>query len=81
MKQQYKHDVVGGNFRIDAMQAALLRVKLKHLPAAEALRISHADFYREEIKTNKVVLPVYVRGKHVYNQFTLRIPGNRDLVF
>lgn len=79
-KPKYYHKIVGGNFRLDALQAAILRVKLKHLLAWTAGRRKNADRYRrlfgEAGLGSKVVLPSDVPG-HIYNQFVLRVE-NRD---
>jgi dTDP-4-amino-4,6-dideoxygalactose transaminase len=66
---------VGGNFRLDALQAAILRVKLPHLDHWTALRRSHAQRYREalSIHSARLGLPAELPGrKHAYNQFVLR---------
>jgi dTDP-4-amino-4,6-dideoxygalactose transaminase len=80
MQPKYYHKVVGGNFRLDALQAAVLRVKLKHLPAWTAGRRRNADRYRglfaETGLAGKVMLPSDVPG-HIYNQFVIQV-GNRD---
>ncbi len=79
-KPKYYHKVVGGNFRLDALQAAVLRVKLKHLPAWTTARRSNADRYRALFGAAglgaKVALPSDVPG-HIYNQFVIRVE-NRD---
>ena len=79
-KPKYYHKVVGGNFRLDALQAAILRVKLGHLPAWTAGRRSNAERYRKAFSAAglgaKVVLPSDVPG-HIYNQFVIRVE-NRD---
>lgn len=77
MKPKYVHRTVGGNFRLDALQAAVLRVKLKHLPKWTAARRSNADRYRrlfaEAGLGGTVVLPADAPG-HIYNQFVIRVP-------
>jgi dTDP-4-amino-4,6-dideoxygalactose transaminase len=74
-KPKYYHRVVGGNFRLDALQAAVLRVKLKHLPRWSEGRRANAERYRrlfaEEGLTTDVRLPGDVPG-HIYNQFVVR---------
>jgi dTDP-4-amino-4,6-dideoxygalactose transaminase len=79
-KPKYRHKWVGGNFRLDALQAAVLRVKLKHLPAWTAGRRANADRYRKLFAEAKlpVRLPCDVPG-HIYNQFVIRLAG-RDAV-
>jgi dTDP-4-amino-4,6-dideoxygalactose transaminase len=76
-KPKYHHKVVGGNFRLDALQAAVLRVKLAHLDDWSEGRRANADRYRavfEEMDlVGRVGLPEDVPG-HVYNQFVIRVP-------
>jgi dTDP-4-amino-4,6-dideoxygalactose transaminase len=83
MKPKYYHQLVGGNFRLDALQAAVLRVKLKHLPAWTAGRRANAERYRQLFATaglgTKVVLPGDAPG-HIYNQFVLRVPDRDRLL-
>ena len=73
----YHHERIGGNFRIDAMQAAVLRVKLRHLSAWTEARRRNADRYRELFAAiaprAPVQLPIEVPGRrHIYNQFVIR---------
>lgn len=79
-KPKYHHSLVGGNFRLDALQAAILRVKLKHLTKWTGMRRHNADRYRllfEEIGLLEcVALPENSPG-HIYNQFVGRFP-DRD---
>lgn len=76
--KQYYHDKIGGNFRIDALQATLLNVKIKYLPEAEVKRIEHADLYFEHLQNVKTfMLPPKVRGHHTFNQFTIRVVDDR----
>ena len=73
---KYYHRLVGGNFRLDAVQAAVLRVKLKHLTTWTGKRRANADRYRmffEDAGLHKrVVLPSDTPG-HVYNHFVIRV--------
>ncbi len=75
-KPKYYHKVVGGNFRLDALQAAVLAVKLPHLAAWARGRRTNADEYRrlfaEAGLDDRVSLPVDAEG-HVYNQFVIRV--------
>ena len=73
---KYFHRLVGGNFRLDALQAAVLRVKLKYLSAWTSARRANADRYRRLLKEagldEWVVLPTDTPG-HTYNQFVIRV--------
>ncbi len=75
---KYLHAVVGGNFRLDALQAAILRVKRRYLPGWSAARRRNAARYAERLADLRdvVVLPTDVPG-HVYNQYVIRVP-DRD---
>lgn len=82
MRPKYYHRYVGGNFRIDALQAAVLHVKLPHLDSWSEGRRRNAKFYAEmfaEAGTKeRVILPRELEGRHhVYNQFVLRFPEGR----
>jgi dTDP-4-amino-4,6-dideoxygalactose transaminase len=74
-KPKYYHKIVGGNFRLDALQAAVLRVKLPHLAGWSAARRRNADRYRVlfEKAGSPVTLPKDEPG-HIYNQFVIRAP-------
>jgi dTDP-4-amino-4,6-dideoxygalactose transaminase len=82
---QYVHETVGGNFRLDALQAAVLRVKLRHLEAWTAARRRHAGQYRallhEAATDHQVVLPREEDpgARDVYNQFVIRVPDRDGL--
>ncbi len=74
-RPKYYHKVVGGNFRLDALQAAVLRVKLKHLDAWTAARQRNAERYRQLFTAAgvDVGLPCDAGyGRHIYNQFVIR---------
>lgn len=75
-RPKYVHQVVGGNFRLDALQAAILRVKLPHLPAWTQRRQANADRYRRLFSTLPGI-PTELRlpesaSDHIYNQFVIR---------
>jgi len=76
-RPKYYHQAIGGNFRIDALQAAILMVKLPHLRAWSEARRANADRYRKLFAASKVpaelILPSDAPG-HIYNQFTVRAP-------
>ena len=78
MQPKYYHHIVGGNFRLDALQAAVLRVKLPHLESWTAGRQRNAARYRalfEEAQlTDAVTLPTEAPNRtHIYNQFNIRV--------
>ncbi len=73
--RRYYHDIVGGNFRMDGFQGALLNVKLPHLAAWTARRRAIAGRYLAEIKLADVRLPEQpAYGQSVFHQFTIRHP-------
>jgi dTDP-4-amino-4,6-dideoxygalactose transaminase len=79
---KYQHRVVGGNFRLDALQAAVLQVKLKYLNRWTEARRQNAARYREYFSNAGLVeeigLPQDAPG-HVYNQFVIRCPKRDEL--
>jgi dTDP-4-amino-4,6-dideoxygalactose transaminase len=72
--RKYHHEIVGGNFRLDALQAAILRTKLPHLEAFSAARARNASRYRELLAGTPVELPPAEEPgeRCVYNQFVIR---------
>lgn len=75
---RYYHDEVGTNSRLDTLQAAILRVKLKRLEQWTARRIAHAGLYRKTLAELGVPvrapeLPAWP-SRHVYHQFVIRAP-------
>jgi dTDP-4-amino-4,6-dideoxygalactose transaminase len=91
MQPKYFHREVGANFRMDPLQAALLHIKLPHLPSFNCARAGNAIFYHESLKGRlgiaenrpgadkaaKILLPVDFSGQGIWNQFTLRVTGGR----
>jgi dTDP-4-amino-4,6-dideoxygalactose transaminase len=74
-KPKYHHSTVGGNFRLDELQAAILRVKLQYLPIWTEARRRNAQRYRQLLNaadlTEQIALPEDTPG-HIYNQFVIR---------
>ncbi len=72
--------VLGNTSRLDAMQAAILSVKLKHLETFTKNRRLIADIYRKNLASAPLILPVEAPGaKHVYHLFVVRVPdGKRE---
>ena len=81
MEPKYYHQLVGGNFRIDELQAAVLVIKLRHLDDWSRARQENACFYFGAFEKaglkDIVTLPAALPGRHIYNQFVIRSP-NRD---
>jgi dTDP-4-amino-4,6-dideoxygalactose transaminase len=83
MRPKYFHHYVGGNFRIDALQAAILHIKLAHLEAWHEGRRRKAEIYRREFANaslgERVVLPEELPGRrHIYNQYVVRFTEGRE---
>jgi dTDP-4-amino-4,6-dideoxygalactose transaminase len=81
---KYFHKRIGGNFRLDALQAAVLRVKLPHLDRWTAARRANADRYDAliygSVVAEHVTLPARAADcQHIFNQYVIRLPG-RDTV-
>jgi UDP-2-acetamido-2-deoxy-ribo-hexuluronate aminotransferase len=81
MRVRYYHDHTGVNSRLDTIQAAVLRVKLKHLDQFNSARKSVADFYDNAFRSpGSVIIPERVSwSDHIFHQYTLKITdGRRD---
>ena len=82
---KYYHEIIGANFRLDALQAAVLDVKLNYLESWHSARRAHAEFYNQAFQGTAVQTPraVYASGGltnfHIYNQYVIRVP-DRDKV-
>jgi dTDP-4-amino-4,6-dideoxygalactose transaminase len=79
MEPKYYHQLVGGNFRLDELQAVVLSIKLQHLDAWTLGRQENACFYFEAFERaglkGTVTLPAALPGvRHIYNQFVVRFP-------
>jgi dTDP-4-amino-4,6-dideoxygalactose transaminase len=81
-KPKYHHKYVGGNFRLDALQAAIVSVKLNHLDHWTAARQANAAKYRKLFSRyglhETIHLPIERENRHIYNQFVIMVPDKRD---
>ncbi|MFA6355647.1 MAG: DegT/DnrJ/EryC1/StrS family aminotransferase [Candidatus Omnitrophota bacterium] len=80
--QRYLHEAEGRNSRLDELQAAILRVKLRHLDEWNESRRKNAKYYDSAFAglkaAGKMVLPSEAAGRrHVYNIYNIRIPGGK----
>lgn len=85
-KPKYYHSLLGGNFRFDSIQAAIVSVKLKYLDQWTAGRQANAARYRRLfeaaglLRNGLITLPTEVPGnRHIYNQFIIRAPQRNAL--
>jgi len=77
-KPKYFHALIGGNFRIDELQAAVLRVKLKYLDGWTQARQRNAAYYDEAFRRaglgpNLITPRAVPGGRHIFNQYVVRV--------
>jgi dTDP-4-amino-4,6-dideoxygalactose transaminase len=80
-KPKYHHKFIGGNFRLDAIQAAIVSAKLPHLDGWTAARQRNAGRYDQlfaEAET-PVVVPKVATDRHIFNQYVIRVPDRDKL--
>lgn len=77
---KYYHSMIGGNFRLDTVQAAVLLVKLPHLESWHAKRRANAERYNKTLDVKGIVKPAAVYGPehHIYNQYVILLPEKRE---
>jgi dTDP-4-amino-4,6-dideoxygalactose transaminase len=79
-KPKYYHSLVGTNSRLDALQAAILRVKLRHLDRWSEGRARNAALYNSLFEGSRAVRPHHdPRTRHIYNQYVIRVPQRDGL--
>jgi dTDP-4-amino-4,6-dideoxygalactose transaminase len=79
-KPKYYHSLIGTNSRLDALQAAILRVKLQHLDRWSERRARNAALYDQLFEGARLTRPYRdPRARHIYNQYVIRVP-QRDAV-
>jgi dTDP-4-amino-4,6-dideoxygalactose transaminase len=81
---KYFHSVVGGNFRLDSIHAAVLRVKLKHLDAWTQARQQGAAYYtnclmKYGLQGQLVETPRIAQSRHIFNQYVIRCADREEL--
>lgn len=82
---KYVHHWIGGNFRLDALQATVITVKLRHLDDWTARRRANADRYRNLFQQSGLIsdglvqLPESRTDRHIYNQYVIRVSRRDDL--
>jgi dTDP-4-amino-4,6-dideoxygalactose transaminase len=89
MEARYEHQFIGGNFRMDELQAAILKVKLPHLDSWSAARREAAKFYTTELEraglAEEIKLPVEpylqsgLKNHHIYHQYVIRTARREEL--
>ena len=79
-RPKYFHQIVGTNSRLDALQAAILRVKLRHLDRWSEARARNASLYNQLFEGSRVGRPYRdPRSRHIYNQYVIRVVGRDEL--
>ncbi|MBC8283450.1 MAG: DegT/DnrJ/EryC1/StrS family aminotransferase [Nitrospinae bacterium] len=81
-KPKYYHKTIGGNFRLDALQAGVVKAKLNFLEDWTEKRRKNASVYNQLFQQNALIqyiqLPPEVFPRHVYNQYVIRVGSRRD---
>ena len=79
---KYYHKIIGGNFRLDALQAGVIKAKLNYLESWTGKRRQNATTYNQLFQQNALTqyiqLPPEVFPRHVYNQYVIRAGNRRD---
>ncbi|HEX2868927.1 MAG TPA: DegT/DnrJ/EryC1/StrS family aminotransferase [Ignavibacteriales bacterium] len=79
-KERYVHEILGLNSRMDALQAAILNVKLKYIDKWNSARANNARLYREKLAGADVVTPFTADfSTHIYHQFSIRVKDRKGL--
>jgi dTDP-4-amino-4,6-dideoxygalactose transaminase len=88
-KPKYFHKIVGGNFRLDALQAAVVTTKLRHLDAWTTARQRNAERYNRLFTeaglascsggSSPLVLPAVATDRHIFNQYVVRVDRRDEL--
>ena len=77
---KYHHKIIGGNFRLDALQAAVVRVKLQYLDNWTEGRQKNAELYNKLFASNpSVTTPPAIQNRHIYNQYIIRVEHRDEM--
>lgn len=79
-RPKYYYTLIGGNFRLDPIQAAVLLAKLPYLEQWHSMRRCNAAYYDENLNVEGIKTPTiaYDRDSHIYNQYIISLPGRRS---
>jgi dTDP-4-amino-4,6-dideoxygalactose transaminase len=79
---KYYHQIIGGNFRLDALQAAIVSIKLKYLDSWSEARQENAkrydDLFHDAGLEDMIQIPVKRESRHIYNQYVISLKDKRD---
>jgi dTDP-4-amino-4,6-dideoxygalactose transaminase len=84
-RPKYYHKIVGGNFRLDALQAAIIDVKLRHLDnwtgGRQANAARYGRMFKESglIEKDRITIPTAIESRHIYNQYVIRVHDRNGL--
>jgi dTDP-4-amino-4,6-dideoxygalactose transaminase len=80
--KKYQHSLIGWNARMDGIQGAVLRLKLRHLSKANEARRAHAQFYNQQFAgVENLITPIEAGyGRHVYHVYTVRTRGRDEIL-
>ena len=77
---RYTHHLIGGNFRMDSIQAAVLQVKFRDLENQHQARVNNGEFYNKALASLPLTCPTILDGcKTIYNQYTIRTEKRDEL--
>lgn len=80
-EKRYYNRIVGANSRLDEIQAALLRIRLKHIKEITDEKIKIADRYNKELQNKKIILPTAIEGAtSVWHQYVIRCEERDKLI-
>jgi len=87
-ERSYYHRMIGGNFRLDPIQATVIRIKLNHLNGWHQQRQKNAQYYNmlfaeselnEKIRTPNIMHPKTMQNHHIFNQYVIRTERRDEL--